>query len=152
MDKRRSANKYASQHRESANQKGSDWYRHHKEEVLQKYQGLKREVLTHYGDGNCICVRCGYDDMRALSIDHINGGGTHQRTLTRRHGGNQLYSWLKRNGYPDGYQTLCLNCQFVKRVENNEHRYSERIRSQKGSNGLSTIRAKSRQMVFPTAQ
>ena len=82
---------------------------------------LKREVLTHYGGGKCACVKCGFSDIRALSIDHIKGGGTRQKRRTHRQTTN-FYRWLKERYYPRGeYQTLCMNCQFVKRIVNGEH-------------------------------
>src|SRR5208283_3808686 len=39
----------------------------------------KLEVLTHYSDGLPTCNKCGFIDIRALSIDHINSGGTKHR-------------------------------------------------------------------------
>ena len=81
---------------------------------------LKQEVLGHYGNGKLACVNCGFDDIRALSIDHINGGGRkHIRGLYGR-GGAHFYRLLRRNGYPEGYQTLCMNCQWVKRFDKRE--------------------------------
>lgn len=82
------------------------------------YYREKRLVLTHYGDGKCACVKCGFDDVRALSIDHIAGQGN--RIRRELNFGGQMYHWLKMQGYPKGYQTLCMNCQFVKRIENKE--------------------------------
>lgn len=77
---------------------------------------LKIEVLTHYGYGILACVKCGFSDIRALTIDHINGGGwRHRRKLGLS--GNMFYRWLKRTKYPTGYQTLCMNCQFIKSAE-----------------------------------
>ena len=74
---------------------------------------LKIEVLTHYGNGKLSCVRCGFEDIRALTIDHIKGGGwKHRRSLGLS--GNMFYRWLQRNSYPKGYQTLCMNCQLIK--------------------------------------
>ena len=73
---------------------------------------LKTEVLTHYGNGKLVCVKCGFDDIRALSIDHLEGGGYQQRKSTKM-GGNKFYRWLKKNEYPTGFQTLCMNCQFL---------------------------------------
>src|SRR5437870_8547480 len=35
-------------------------------------QKLRRKVLLRLGSS---CVRCGFDDERALQVDHINGGG-----------------------------------------------------------------------------
>jgi len=89
-----------------------------------KHLDLKKEVLTQYGNGECQCVRCGFDDIRALSIDHIGGGGSRQRRENRSTG--RFYQWLKGNNYPEGYQTLCMNCQFVKRFENKEHSHSRK--------------------------
>jgi len=80
-------------------------------------QKVKAEVLTHYGNGILVCVRCGFSDIRALSLDHIDGTG-----WSERRSGHALYHQLRRKGYPTGYQTLCMNCQFIKRQENNEHR------------------------------
>jgi hypothetical protein len=81
---------------------------------------IKAEVLTYYGNGKCACVRCGYDDIRALSIDHINGDGAEHRRRVIGMTGRKMYTWLKRNNYPSGYQCLCLNCQFLKAIENKE--------------------------------
>jgi hypothetical protein len=81
---------------------------------------IKTEVLTYYGNGKCACVKCGFDDIRALSIDHINGNGSEHRKENRYVRGNHVYEWLKQNKFPDGYQTLCMNCNFIKRIENNE--------------------------------
>ncbi|MAF43076.1 MAG: hypothetical protein CMI54_02750 [Parcubacteria group bacterium] len=80
----------------------------------------KRRVLTHYGKGKLACVGCGFDDIRALSIDHIDGGGNQDRKRKAK-GGANFYCWLSKKKYPKGYQTLCMNCQWVKRFENKEH-------------------------------
>lgn len=74
---------------------------------------LKVEVLTYYGNSSLACIRCGFGDIRALTIDHINGSG-HKHRKTLKLSGNMFYRWLKRNKYPIGYQTLCMNCQFIK--------------------------------------
>ena len=74
---------------------------------------LKEEVLTYYGGGKLACVRCGFEDVRALTIDHINNDGSGKRKRIGYH----FYHWLKAEGYPEGYQTLCMNCQFIKREE-----------------------------------
>lgn len=71
-------------------------------------------VLSHYGvDGEPVCRRCGFDDVRALAIDHINNdGAAHRKKI-----GNQVYLWLARNGFPEGFQTLCFNCNTIKEYE-----------------------------------
>ena len=65
--------------------------------------------------------KCGYNDIRALAIDHVNGGGNKHRTQLGRRGGGEFYRWLVMNGYPEGYQVLCMCCQFIKKIENQEH-------------------------------
>lgn len=80
---------------------------------------LKREVLTHYGNGKLACVRCGESRLACLSIDHIEGRGSYLRRNALR-GSGAFYNWLKKNSFPEGYQTLCMNDQFIKRFENNE--------------------------------
>jgi hypothetical protein len=107
LEARERCRKYAQTH------KVEEVKRHHQYHIL-----LKAEVLTHYGNGKLACVRCSFGDIRALSIDHINGGGhKHKIELVR---GRNIYNWLKNNNYPEGYQTLCGNCQWIKRVENKE--------------------------------
>lgn len=84
----------------------------------------KLQVFSHYG---LSCARCGYYDLRALSIDHIDGyGAEHRRILAglvgRDHlGSDEFYRWLITNSFPVGFQTLCMNCQFIKRHENGEY-------------------------------
>lgn len=70
---------------------------------------VRREVLTHYG-GKCAC--CGETELMFLCIDHVNGGGRKHRDEVG--GGNKVYRWLKANAYPEGFQVLCLNCNFTK--------------------------------------
>ena len=81
---------------------------------------LKLGILTHYGGGKPVCVKCGFNNERALSIDHLNGGGIQHFKQKGVGYGQKFYYWLKRNNYPEVYQTLCMNCQFIKRFENNE--------------------------------
>ncbi len=99
-------------------QKRKDYYYKNRERCLantRRYnQRIKQEVLTHYGNGKLACVICGESRMACLSIDHIEGGGyKHKKQL----GSRNFYLWLKQQGYPKGYQTLCMNCQFLKKEQ-----------------------------------
>jgi len=88
---------------------------------LRDLHRIKEAVLARYSCGEvAVCVKCGFSDIRALSIDHVNGGGTKHRRELKGGYGRMMYVWLRRNGYPSGYQTLCMNCQFIKRFECNE--------------------------------
>lgn len=65
-------------------------------------------VFGHYGT---VCACCGTD--ADLTIDHMNGGGkAHRLELFGRPdaGGIHFYAWLIRQGFPEGYQTLCRQC------------------------------------------
>jgi len=74
---------------------------------LIKMRQRRLEVLTHYG---LFCACCGEDTFEFLQIDHINNDGARHR----REVGRSLYSWLQKNGYPAGFQTLCANCNIAK--------------------------------------
>jgi hypothetical protein len=71
------------------------------------YARLRAKVLDRYGTA---CACCGGTDR--LGIDHIDGnGGEHRKELFgSQRAGIHMYLWLQRNGFPDGYQTLCYWC------------------------------------------
>jgi len=134
----KSARLWYQNHKESCRKAGRLYYQNHRErlrkasllrqhshpEVVKAYQHkktrkFKEKVLTYYGNGKCAYVKCGFDDIRALSIDHKMGGGVaHYKSMKARN----IYRWLANNDYPEGYQTLCMNCQWIKRAENDENR------------------------------
>lgn len=82
-------------------------------------QKLKRQVMDYYG---VVCVCCKESGIRFLTIDHINGDGKeHRQQLSKNgsFGGDNLYRWLRKNGFPEGFQTLCYNCNIGKYRNNN---------------------------------
>ena len=79
-------------------------------------QKRKVRVLSHYGNGRLTCVICREDRIDCLSIDHINGRGTQHRLQDKLYG-YKMYQWLIKQEFPMGYQTLCMNCQFIKRKQ-----------------------------------
>lgn len=97
--------------------------RHHDREVDRVAEWRKKYKMMafkHYSP-ELKCNKCGINDMRVLSIDHINGDGWKDRQKgSRRGSGWNFCRWLIKNGYPEGYQVLCMNCQFIKRHENDE--------------------------------
>lgn len=70
---------------------------------------IRELVLKHYGK-SCVC--CSEKNTAFLCIDHINGGGEKHRKQIG--GGSAFYKWIVKNDYPDGFQTLCHNCNFAK--------------------------------------
>ena len=133
--------KYRQEHKEERQKCERIYYQEHKEHIqalqrryyanrsveekreryqIQAGRGRERrrqykiEVLTHYGQGKLACPICGEDRLPTLTIDHLNDAGNEHRKAL---GGRNLYIWLKEQDYPDGYMTLCMNCQFVKREQ-----------------------------------
>lgn len=119
-----STREYYQEHRDRILTLRKLWNSKHPQKLLDSnakfYLRLKAEVLTHYSNNKLACVECGFTDLRALSIDHINGGGNQMRKRLKKTSSYCFYGWLKRNSYPSGYQTLCMNCQVIKRKENRE--------------------------------
>lgn len=90
-----------------ARQTDASWkranYERHLEINRKSYANQRDEVFAHYGN-KCAC--CSIVERAFLSIDHIENDGAEHRKMA----GRNVYSWLIRNGYPDGFQLLCMNC------------------------------------------
>ena len=121
---------YREAHRDAHRISGRKYAHSHKVQMrvngILYHQHMKEQALSHYGNGQIACVKCGYSDIRALSIDHINGGGNQERKSEKS---KNIYRFVVLNNYPAGYQTLCMNCQFVKKKENQEHRWNRGTRA-----------------------
>lgn len=114
-----SSKRYYDSHKVEQSARKMRYYYTHREKIRQSNSryllSIKQTVLAHYGSGKCVCAKCGFEDIRALSLDHVNGGGTKHRERIPH-----IYKWLIDNDYPEGYQTLCMNCQWIKRYESKE--------------------------------
>lgn len=71
----------------------------------EKDKRFKAKVIALYG-GKCACPHCNENRLGFLTIDHPNNDGAKHR----REGGDKMYRWLRRNGFPDGFRVLCFNC------------------------------------------
>jgi hypothetical protein len=125
--RRRSNATYRKNHRvelgmslESRRRSNATYRKNHRVELRAKKRAvrvaLKAEVLARYGT---VCAECGFDDPRALQIDHVENNGAEER---KRLGGQnfsgwRFYQWLKSQGWPEGYQTLCANHNAIKHCE-----------------------------------
>jgi hypothetical protein len=98
-----------------------------------RYDELKQLVFQKLGWS---CCRCGYHDVRALQIDHVNGGGNKEHKQVK----NSL-SFLKKVLTDDkgSYQILCANCNWVKRHENKEEPFYT-LKLTDSINGITTCR------------
>lgn len=88
-------------------------------------QRVKLKVLSHYSPTLlCQCSLencwhgnqpCPVSDIRALSIDHVGGGGRrHMQVIKGEEYGSSFYRWLIAQRFPGGYQVLCVNCNWIK--------------------------------------
>lgn len=80
------------------------------------YYKHRKTLMEFLGDR---CIKCGFSDMRALCLDHVNGGGHKE---FRQYPGAAFYRYYlkdpelaKRN-----LQILCANCNSIKRFVNRE--------------------------------
>lgn len=100
-----------------ANIKNAKWRKTHTGPVESIRLKRKKMIVAHYTNNKMCCSRCGFSDITALSVDHINGDGNKHRKEIESSG---LHRWLIKNNMPIGFQILCMNCNFIKRIENKE--------------------------------
>ncbi len=122
---------YLSQSKEALREYHRDYYRKNKEKLdaqraewikenpekrrktaLFYYYRLQHEAILAYGGYRC--VWCGIDEPLVLAIDHVNNDGKAHREKLGSLGGHKFYKWLRDNGYPPGFQVLCMNCNHAK--------------------------------------
>lgn len=80
--------------------------------ALRRYahRALKATVVDGYG-GRCAC--CGEWRLDFLTIDHVYNDGAARRANGESRGG-ELYRKLIKDGFPDDFQVLCMNCNYSK--------------------------------------
>ena len=84
-------------------------------------QRQRQEVIDLLGGP--VCARCEFDDIRALVVDHKDGGGSqHRRDAVSLWG---VYRHALE--HPEEYQVLCCNCNQIKRHEDGEWSSTEYI-------------------------
>lgn len=94
------------------------------------YDQTRRQARKDYRNGLRIrlvlllgskCVKCGYTDLRALQIDHINGGGTTDRKRFTNNIMFHRYYLRNREEASHELQVLCANCNTIKRLVKKEY-------------------------------
>jgi hypothetical protein len=105
--------------------RSSRWKKENREKVNKRWRKyypeyrkrIRLEVLNHYSNGTmkCACEECYYHahdcPIEFLTIDHINNDG-YKEGHKREH----VCEELRSRNYPEGYQVLCMNCNFGKRM------------------------------------
>jgi hypothetical protein len=105
---------YHKKHREEHRARCSEWYKKNKH--LAKNREYEYRLLALDSIGGRVCSKCGFSDIRALQIDHINGGGTRHRAKSLS--AISYYKYIR--SHAEEFQVLCANCNWIKRYENGE--------------------------------
>lgn len=99
-----------------------DWNKQNRERLLatskQRRVQLRRDALQAYGGEDPQCSCCGEAHEEFLALDHVNNDGSKCRRLGPG-AGTDTYLWLKKQGYPEGFQVLCHNCNWAKHLYGN---------------------------------
>ena len=108
--------KWYEKNKEHARKTKRDNMRRYREDNPEKYREqsrrakrkIREKIFVVYGKQ---CVRCGFEDIRALTLDHIlNNGAIERKELGER----GVYRRAVEKHRPEEYQILCMNCQFIK--------------------------------------
>lgn len=82
--------------------------KHKQAQADKKLIGLKYYSKLEIPKCNC----CGEDNIYLLTLDHIDGNGAKHRKEDPS--SKSIYYWVCKNNYPDGFQVLCMNCNWGK--------------------------------------
>lgn len=76
-------------------------------------QELRKKILFHYGGKRPKCINCGCDNVLVLTLDHKdNKGYSHRKKIGES--STNLYRWIIVNNFPNNFQLLCRNCNWLK--------------------------------------
>ena len=79
----------------------------------------KRRGLIEYLGGRC--TRCGFNDFRALQVDHVQGDGfLYKHGRERYDHKDVIEKQIRADVDRKKFQLLCANCNWIKRFEENE--------------------------------
>lgn len=77
----------------------------------ERHKEAKLKCLTHYSDNVLKCACCDEDKYDFLTLNHINGGGNKHRQNIKQ--GRTFYEMLVNQGFPDGLNVMCYNCNIA---------------------------------------
>ena len=110
--------------RESKIEQSCNYGKEHRKErnayEVSRNARLRSMCFDHYGR-QCAC--CGETELLFLTFDHINGGGNkHNRKV------GYIPRWLVSQGFPDGFQVLCMNCNLGRSINGGVCPHQERMK------------------------
>ena len=130
---------YYQQNKERIKARSKKWYEENKDQAkanakrnAPKYRKRKNALskirwreqrvalLKQVGKGVLECIKCSFSDIRALQVDHVNGGGMAEVRNSKFRNPERYAKHIAKN--PKNYQLLCANCNWIKKYENKEHK------------------------------
>lgn len=97
----------------------SEYFQKNKKSILVRRgntrKKLRLDVIEILGGK---CLFCGFTDIRALQIDHIDGKSINDRVMRTSTPTTYYKKVIKDSG--KNYQLLCANCNWIKRSKNGE--------------------------------
>lgn len=112
---------YYISNKEHIDSRNKEWTEKHKIYYVNYHLRKRLKALEILGNK---CVICGFDDVRALEIDHIEGGGNAERKSGMH--STKLHNTIIKSPVESKkkYQLLCANHNRIKKYENGETRKS----------------------------
>ena len=87
----------------------------HKANSTRSRRSVKDQCFAGYGGYVCSC--CGIVGEKFCTLDHVrNDGASHRRSAELGKGGERLYRWAIKHGFPATLQVLCWNCNCAKNI------------------------------------
>lgn len=80
----------------------------------QRREDTRKKLLEAVGGK---CNKCGFDDFRALHIDHVEGGGLREVRDDFKHNQIKFQKHVVKLVDSGKYQLLCANCNQIKEWE-----------------------------------
>lgn len=102
--------KYKREKMKELRSKNPEHYRAYQKGINQR---MRENLFDIYGR---VCVKCGYSDIRVLTLDHVLNNGAEERKVLGERG---VYRRALKVEHRTEYRTLCMNCQFISRIESN---------------------------------
>ena len=106
-------------------------------DYIEKYEAMMYYTLRYDPSATEPYCHCpGHDErcIELLVIDHKKKRTKKEKGLS----GKPFYKHLKEINYPDGYQVLCLSCNFVKEKYDKCPHLFEKYRKKKATESKST--------------
>lgn len=132
--------KYRAENRGKERERRKKYYAENREQELEKTRKYQEEHREYYRSRNRLlfydarvkvlsylnpelkCEKCGIDDIRLLTIDHINNDGYQERKNKTAY---QIYKKIVEmplSAARKKYQVLCRNCNWLRRYEGEDEK------------------------------